>query len=116
MKQQHQQQQHPQQQQQHQYQQQHQQRATWHGLETIIVMTSITTWNVAMMVETVVDVTYKQTTAQNANALIPMEVGVEQLAHLLQQQQFQLQTGEEVHTCYEVKCYVSSTLPTYVFF
>ena len=64
-----------------------------------------------MMVETVVDVTYKQTTAQNANALIPMEVGVEQLAHLLQQQQLQLQAGEEVHTCYEGKCYVSSTLP-----
>jgi hypothetical protein len=58
-------------------------------------MTSITTWNVAMMVETVVDVTYTQTTAQNANVLIPMEVGVEQLA-LKQQQQFQLQAGEEV--------------------
>jgi hypothetical protein len=61
------------------------------------VMTSIITWNVAMMVETVVDVTYTQTTAQNANALIPMEV--EQIA-LKQQQQFQLQVGEEVHTLY----------------
>ena len=61
------------------------------------MMTSITTWNVAMMVETVVDVTYTQTTAQNANVLIPMKVGVEQIA-LKQQQQFQQQAGEEVHT------------------
>jgi hypothetical protein len=34
-----------------------------------------------MMVETVVDVTLTQRGAQNANALIPMEVEVEQLAH-----------------------------------
>ena len=67
------------------------------------MMTSIITWNVAMMVETVVDVTYTQTTAQNANVLIQMELGVERIA-LKQQQHFQLQAGEEVHICYEGKC------------
>ena len=51
----------------------------------VIVMISIITWNVAMMVETVVDVTSTQSGVQNANALIPMEVEVEQLA--LKQQQ-----------------------------
>ena len=45
------------------------------------VMILITTWIAVMMVETVVDVTSTQCGAQNANALIPMEVEVEQLAH-----------------------------------
>ena len=54
-----------------------------------------------MMVETVVDVTLTQTTARNANVLIPMEVGVEQLAlkqqqQFQQQRQFQQQAGEEL--------------------
>ena len=39
-----------------------------------------------MMVETVVDVALTQTGAQYVHALIQMETGVEQLAHLLQQQ------------------------------
>ena len=43
-------------------------------------MTSIIIWNVAMMVETVVDVTLLHGGAQNAYALILMEAGVEQLA------------------------------------
>ena len=62
-----------------------------HGLVTCIVMTSITTWTVTMMVETVVDVTSTHNGAKNANALIPMEAGVEQLAHKQQQQQQALQ-------------------------
>ena len=51
-----------------------------------IVMISITTWTAAMMAETVVDVTLTQHGAQYVHALIQMQVGVEQLAHLLQQQ------------------------------
>ena len=39
-----------------------------------------------MMAETVADVMLTQTGAQYAHALIQMEAGVEQLAHLLQQQ------------------------------
>ena len=54
--------------------------ATRDGLQIIIVMTSIIIWNVAMMVETVVDVTLLHGGAQNAYALILMEAGVEQLA------------------------------------
>jgi hypothetical protein len=42
-----------------------------------------------MMAETVVDVTSTHNTARYANALIPMEAGVEQLAHKQQQQQQQ---------------------------
>ena len=52
-------------------------------------MTSITTWIAAMMVETVAKVVAVLLTlngAQCAHALIQMEVGVEQHAHLLQQQ------------------------------
>ena len=60
--------------------------APLHGLLIIIVMTSITTWSAAMMVETVVDVTLTQHGAQYVHALIQMQAGVEQLAHLLQQQ------------------------------
>ena len=55
----------------------------------IIVMISITTWAAAMMVETVatvVAVLLTRNIAQFAHALIQMEVGVEQHAHLLQQQ------------------------------
>ena len=43
-----------------------------------------------MMAETVVDVMSTHNGAKNANALIPMEAGVEQHAHK-QQHQFQLQ-------------------------
>ena len=43
------------------------------GLEIIFVMTSTTMQTAIMMAETVVDVTLTQTTAQNVNALIPME-------------------------------------------
>ena len=63
--------------------------ATWDGLVIIIVMISITTWTAAMMVETVVTVVVVLLIlngAQFAHALIQMEVGVEHLAHLLQQQ------------------------------
>ena len=60
--------------------------ATQDGLVIIIVMISITTWAAAMMAETVADVTLTRSTAQYADALIQMEAGVEQLAHLLQQQ------------------------------
>ena len=42
-----------------------------------------------MMAETVADVTSTQIGAKNVNALIPMEAGVEQLAHKQQQQQQQ---------------------------
>ena len=52
-------------------------------------MTSITTWTAAMMVETVARVVAMLLTlngAQCAHALIQMEVGVVQLAQLLQQQ------------------------------
>ena len=54
--------------------------ATQDGLQIIIAMTSIIIWNVAMMVETVVDVMLLHRGAQNAYALILMEAGVEQLA------------------------------------
>ena len=54
--------------------------ATRDGLQIIIVMTSIIIWNVAMMVETVVDVTLLHPGVQNAYALIQMEAGMEQLA------------------------------------
>ena len=60
--------------------------APLHGLLIIIVMTSITTMSAAMMVETVADVMFTQTGAQYVHALIQMQAGVEQLAHLLQQQ------------------------------
>ena len=59
--------------------------ATQDGWVTDIVMISITTWTVAMMAETVADVTLTRSTAQYADALIQMEAGVEQLAHLSQQ-------------------------------
>ena len=55
--------------------------ATQDGLLMDIVMILITTWIAIMMVETVVDVTSTQNGVQNANALIPMETEVEQLAH-----------------------------------
>ena len=65
--------------------------ATQDGLLMDIVMVSITTWTATMMVETVVDVmSAHNTVALHATALIPMEAGVEQLAHK-QQHQFQLQ-------------------------
>ena len=60
--------------------------APLHGLLIIIVMMSITTSSAAMMAETVVDVMLKPHGAQYVNALIQMKAGVEQLAHLLQQQ------------------------------
>ena len=60
--------------------------APLHGLVMHIVMISITTWTATMMAETVADVMLTQTGAQYAHALIQMEAGVEQLAHLLQQQ------------------------------
>ena len=52
-------------------------------------MTSITTWAAAMMAETVATVVAVLLTcngAQFVHALIQMEVGMEQHAHLLQQQ------------------------------
>ena len=55
--------------------------ATQDGLLMDFVMILITTWIAVMMVETVVDVTSTQRGVQNANALIPMEAEVEQLAH-----------------------------------
>ena len=58
--------------------------APLHGLVMHIVMISITTWTATMMAETVADVMLTQTGAQYAHALIQMEAGVEQLAHLLQ--------------------------------
>ena len=62
------------------------------GLEIRIVMTRIITWTATMMVETVVDVmSAHNTVALHATALIPMEAGVEQLAHKQQQQQQALQ-------------------------
>ena len=65
--------------------------ATQDGLLMDIVMVSITTWTATMMVETVVDVmSAHNTVALHATALIPMEAGVEQLAHK-QQHQFQPQ-------------------------
>ena len=63
--------------------------ATQDGLVIIIVMISTTTWAAAMMEETVATVVAVELTrngAQFAHALIQMEVGVEQHAHLLQQQ------------------------------
>ena len=55
-----------------------------------IVMTSITTWVAAMMVETVVDVMLKHPTVQYVDALIQMEAGMAQHAHK-QQQVLQIQ-------------------------
>ena len=55
----------------------------------IIVMISTTTWAAVMMAETVakvVAVLLTHNIAQFAHALIQMEAGVEQHAHLLQQQ------------------------------
>ena len=60
----------------------------------VIVMISIITWNVAMMVETVVDVTSTHNTAQSADALIQMEV--EQLAHKQQLSQLYQQVLAQV--------------------
>ena len=57
-----------------------------HGLLMATVMMELTMLNVVMMVETVVDAMSIHNTAQNANALILMEVGMEQLAHKQQQQ------------------------------
>jgi hypothetical protein len=54
---------------------------TQDGLLMDFVMIIITTWIAFMMAETVVDVTSAQLGVQNANALIPMEAEVEQLAH-----------------------------------
>ena len=54
--------------------------ATQDGLLMDIVMVSITTWTATMMVETVVDEKSKHDTAQITNALIPMKVGLGQLA------------------------------------
>ena len=68
-----------------------------HGLVTCIVMTSITTWTVTMMVETVVDVTSTHNTAQSADALIQMEV--EQLAHKQQPSQLYQQLMAQVIMC-----------------
>ena len=65
-----------------------------HGLVTCIVMTSITTWTVTMMVETVVDVTSTHNTAQSVGALIQMEV--EQLAHKQQPSQLYQQLMAQV--------------------
>ena len=65
----------------------------------IIVMISITTWAAAMMAETVakvVAVLLTRNGAQFVHALIQMEAGVEQLAHLLQQQ---LLTQVVMHKC-----------------
>ena len=64
--------------------------ATQDGLVIHIVMISITTWTAAMMVETVVDVMFKQITAMYVDALIQMEAGVAQHAHK-QQQALQIQ-------------------------
>ena len=59
-----------------------------------IVMISITTWTVAMMVETVVDVMSTHNTVQSADALIQMEV--EQLAHKQQLSQLYQQVLAQV--------------------
>ena len=55
--------------------------ATRDGLVMDIVMISITAWIAVMMAGTVVDVMLKHHGAQYADALIRMEVGVEQHAH-----------------------------------
>ena len=62
-----------------------------------IVMISITTWTATMMAETVVDVTLKQHTVRYADALIQMEVAVEQRAHK-QQQALQIQQVLQIPT------------------
>ena len=49
-----------------------------------------------MMVEIVVDVTSTQSGAQNANALIPMEAEVEQIAHKQQALQHAALNGLEI--------------------
>ena len=61
--------------------------APLHQLVMHIVMISITTWTAVMMVETVVDVTLTHNTAMYVDALIQMEVAVEQHAHKQQQAQ-----------------------------
>ena len=61
--------------------------APLHGLVIIIVMISTTTWAAAMMAETVakvVAVLLTRNGAQFVHALIQMEAGVEQHAHLQQ--------------------------------
>ena len=63
----------------------------------VIAMISIITWNVAMMVETVVDVMSTHNTAQSADALIQMEV--EQLAHKQQPSQLYQQLMAQVIMC-----------------
>ena len=55
--------------------------ATRDGLVMDIVMISITTWTAAMMAEIVVGVMFKHHTVRYVDALIQMEVVVEQLAH-----------------------------------
>jgi hypothetical protein len=52
-----------------------------------LVMISITRWTAVMMVETVVDVTLTHNSAMYVDALIQMEVAVEQHAHKQQQAQ-----------------------------
>ena len=68
--------------------------ATQDGVVMGIVMISITTWTVAMMVETVVDVMSTHNTVQSADALIQMEV--EQLAHKQQPSQLYQQLMDQV--------------------
>jgi hypothetical protein len=60
------------------------------------VMILTTTWIAVMMVEIVVDVTSTQSGAQNANALIPMEAEVEQIAHKQQALQHAALNGLEI--------------------
>ena len=50
-------------------------------MPSLIVMISITTWTAAMMAEIVVGVMFKHHTVRYVDALIQMEVVVEQLAH-----------------------------------
>ena len=71
--------------------------ATQDGVVMGIVMISITTWTVAMMVETVVGVMSTHNTVQSADALIQMEV--EQLAHKQQPSQLYQQLMAQVIMC-----------------
>ena len=59
--------------------------ATWNGLETILVMISTIIWNVAMMVEIVVERMYTQIFAKYVSAWIPMVVILLQVDLRLQQ-------------------------------
>ena len=59
----------------------------WDGLETIIVMISITTWNVAMMEEIVVGLMSTQIIVKYVVALILMEATEEDLPQTRHQQQ-----------------------------